>query len=132
MLVKVDRCSMQHSLEARAPFLSRSLVETMLDMPSEVRNPENNWYKGLFRAWVRDKVPRNVVAGKKRGFGVPRVLYPDLSAQKGVDSLRLCAEGGLIRRSAFDLIRRKPKLYWKLLQVERALDSGLFDPPEKN
>ena len=61
MLMKVDRCTMTHSLEARSPFLSHRLVEMMLNMPTEVRNPVPNWYKALFRMWLKGLIPEAVL-----------------------------------------------------------------------
>ena len=49
MLAKMDRCSMQHSIEARAPFLSHKLIESMLNLPTSIKNPPARWFKGLLQ-----------------------------------------------------------------------------------
>lgn len=125
-LVKVDRSSMWHSLEARSPFLSHTLLESMLNLPTDIRNPENNWYKGLFRDWIKDKIPKNVLNAPKRGFAVPQQWRPARSRQNEVQLLRRCIEASFVNPSAVSRIVRVPKLFWKFLQLEQALEKGLF------
>ncbi len=70
MLAKVDRTSMSHALEVRAPFLDPALVELALALPARVHfNPFSG--KRLLRRALRDIVPRHVRGGPKRGFEVP-------------------------------------------------------------
>jgi asparagine synthase (glutamine-hydrolysing) len=70
ILVKVDRMSMAHSLEARVPFLDRAVVEVCRRMPPSLR------LRGLTTKWVlrqamKTRLPNEVLYGKKRGFNVP-------------------------------------------------------------
>ena len=70
ILVKVDRMTMAHSLEARVPFLDHSLVEFAASLPSHLR------LKGLCKKYLLKKavagiVPRSILTGRKRGFNVP-------------------------------------------------------------
>lgn len=126
MLVKVDRCSMYHSLEARSPFLSHTLLETMFSMPTAVSNPDEDWYKGLFRQWAADKIPQNVINAPKRGFGAPGGWSPFASGKAGVEVLSHCIDASYVSPKAWPEIKRKPRLFWKFLQVERALEMGVI------
>lgn len=68
--VKMDRASMSHGLEARAPFLDQELVSYAARLPSEylLRYGEQ---KPLLNAALRDLVPNEIFARPKRGFQVP-------------------------------------------------------------
>ncbi len=70
ILVKVDRMSMLHSLEARVPFLDRSMLELTRRIPSRLRL-RGMTTKYLLRRVMADRLPTAVVRGKKRGFNVP-------------------------------------------------------------
>ncbi|MBT8257428.1 MAG: asparagine synthase (glutamine-hydrolyzing) [Bacteroidia bacterium] len=70
MLVKVDRTSMLNSLECRAPFLNRDLLQFTLSLP------ENYLLKGwnkkyLLKEAFKDVFPGGFLDKSKRGFGVP-------------------------------------------------------------
>ncbi|HEV8701907.1 MAG TPA: asparagine synthase (glutamine-hydrolyzing) [Candidatus Polarisedimenticolia bacterium] len=70
MLAKVDRTSMRHALEVRAPFLDPALVELALSLPSrEHFSPFSG--KRLLRRALRGIVPGHVRRAPKRGFEVP-------------------------------------------------------------
>ncbi len=125
-LVKVDRCSMHHSLEARSPFLSHTLVETMMNIPTEIRNPRKDWYKGLFRDWLKNKVPNRVLFSPKRGFSPPYTHYPRSSDYNDPNILKHCIDASIINKSAWPQIKRKPPLLWKFLQMERGLEAGIL------
>jgi asparagine synthase (glutamine-hydrolysing) len=70
MLVKTDRASMAHSLEARVPILDPVVAELALALPSrlKVRGLEK---KRLLRRAVAPLLPREILEGKKRGFSAP-------------------------------------------------------------
>ncbi len=70
LLVKADRMSMAHSLEARVPFLDRSVVELCRRMPSGLRL-RGLTTKYLLRRAMRGRLPAAIVAGRKKGFNVP-------------------------------------------------------------
>ncbi len=125
-LVKVDRSSMRHSLEARSPFLSHTLLEAMLNLPTNIRNPENNWYKGLFRNWLTNKIPENVLNAQKRGFAIPRTWTLVPPSGNTTQLLPRCIEASFINPSAVSRITKEPRVYWKFLQLEQALEKGLF------
>jgi asparagine synthase (glutamine-hydrolysing) len=70
LLPKTDRMTMAHSLEARAPFLDAAWVEWTARLPErfKVRGARTKW---LLRAAFADKLPPEVAARGKQGFGVP-------------------------------------------------------------
>ncbi len=131
LLVKVDRCSMRHSLETRAPFLSHRLIETMLDLPTEIRNPKNDWYKGLFRTWLKGKISDEVLAAPKRGFATPKHWGLINTSKEYNDCLRNCVNEEAINLEAIPKLAKRPKLFWKYLQIEKAYQDKYFVPIKK-
>lgn len=70
ILVKVDRAAMAVSLETRAPFLDRDLVEFAWSLPMhlKIRNGRGKW---LLRCLLDRYVPREIMDRPKVGFGIP-------------------------------------------------------------
>jgi asparagine synthase (glutamine-hydrolysing) len=79
LLVKVDIASMANSLEVRAPFLDRCLLEYALQLPTSlmIRGTRRKW---VLRKAFADTLPPENLARRKQGFGVPigRWLREDL------------------------------------------------------
>ena len=90
MLVKVDRMTMAHGLEARAPFLDHCLVELAARLPDSWKLKGLVWKKYLLRRLLKGKVPNSIRWQSKRGFNVPVGLWlkGDLKNYCG-DHLRL-------------------------------------------
>jgi len=70
LLVKIDRASMAHSLEARSPFLDHRVVEFAARIPSKYK-----WRRGS-KKWIlkrayKDFLPDSILERPKQGFGVP-------------------------------------------------------------
>ena len=70
VLQKVDRMSMAHGVEVRAPFLDIDLIEWALMLPDSMRLPGRQT-KPLLRKAAAKLLPSEVVSARKRGFGVP-------------------------------------------------------------
>lgn len=70
LLVKVDRATMLASVEARAPFLDREVMELVLPVPSrfKVRGLST---KAILKEAARGLVPDRVIDRRKRGLSVP-------------------------------------------------------------
>lgn len=68
--VKVDRAAMANSLETRAPFLDRRIVEFAWRLPREFKTGGGK-SKRILRDVVSGYVPRELVERPKMGFGVP-------------------------------------------------------------
>lgn len=73
LLTKVDRASMFHGLEVRAPFLDIDLVETVWRIPAEERLGPMTDVAGKrpLRQMLAARLGHDVVNQKKRGFAVP-------------------------------------------------------------
>jgi asparagine synthase (glutamine-hydrolysing) len=74
LLVKTDRASMAHSLEARVPFLDTVVTNLALALPRrhKVRGLAK---KVLLRNAAEPLLPRSVVHGRKRGFSIPAAAW---------------------------------------------------------
>ncbi|MGD0092400.1 MAG: asparagine synthase (glutamine-hydrolyzing) [Planctomycetota bacterium] len=109
VLHKVDRMSMAHGLEVRSPFLDVDLVSFALALLDNARLPGLKT-KPLLRKAAAQKLPPEVVAARKRGFGVPlddwfRGPLKDIA-------LRILGDSTLVRAKLF-----KPR-YWEQLWQE--------------
>ncbi|HMC00852.1 MAG TPA: asparagine synthase (glutamine-hydrolyzing) [Flavobacteriaceae bacterium] len=70
MLVKVDRTSMQNSLECRAPFLNKKLWQFSNNLPENYLL--NNWNKKyILKEAFKHYFPENFLEKSKQGFVVP-------------------------------------------------------------
>jgi asparagine synthase (glutamine-hydrolysing) len=93
LLVKTDRASMAHSLEARVPFLDPAVTNFAAALPARHR-VHGLRKKVLLRKAVAPLVPSQIVRGKKRGFSIPAAawlrgeLEPFARATLGPDTLR--------------------------------------------
>ena len=69
LLMYADKLSMAHSLEARVPYLDRTVVEyaQRLDATFKVRRGERKW---LHRRVCEKMLPPQILKRKKRGFAV--------------------------------------------------------------
>ncbi len=70
ILIKVDRATMAHSIEARAPFLDRELVELAFSVPRAWHRHGASG-KHLLRESFDDLLPTVLWKRRKQGFGVP-------------------------------------------------------------
>src|SRR5262249_21041015 len=67
LLTKVDRCTMAHGVESRAPFLQAALVEHAFSLPESAR------LRGTTGKWVlkrvaEDLLPADLLRRRKQGF----------------------------------------------------------------
>jgi asparagine synthase (glutamine-hydrolysing) len=74
LLVKTDRASMAHSLEARVPFLDPAVTSFAFSLPARHR-VSGFRKKVLLRKAVAPLVPEQIVRGKKRGFSIPAAAW---------------------------------------------------------
>jgi asparagine synthase (glutamine-hydrolysing) len=70
ILVKVDRASMLHSLEVRAPFLDIELVDFLRRLPADMKL-RGTTSKYILRRAAQTLLPADVLTRSKQGFGVP-------------------------------------------------------------
>lgn len=109
LLLKNDKMTMAHAVEARTPFLDHKLVEFLIKVPPSLKL---HWFreKYLLRKAMAGIVPEDILKRKKQGFSVPihrwingelRELVTDLFDKKNLDSI------GLINHNAVkDLMER--------------------------
>jgi len=70
VLVKTDRVSMKNSLEVRCPLLDRDFVELANSLPYSFKYKRFT-QKYIFKKLMEEKLPKNIVYRKKKGFGMP-------------------------------------------------------------
>jgi asparagine synthase (glutamine-hydrolysing) len=110
MLMKVDRMSMAHGVEARVPFLDLEFVARVQEVAAHLRLPVGGQTKPLLRRMLASYgLPTDIVLRKKTGFNVPlaseiRTTYRGVLTELLVDgsyvepyldaayTRRLCAE----------------------------------------
>jgi asparagine synthase (glutamine-hydrolysing) len=134
-LVKVDRASMAHGLEARPPLLDHELLELAARIPShyKVRGGETKW---ILKQACRNLLPADIVWRRKHGFDMPvdawlrgplRDLYEStvLSSQARVAGLidRATARG--LYRAHLAGTGRHGQVLWSLLILARWADRYL-------
>jgi asparagine synthase (glutamine-hydrolysing) len=70
ILVKVDRMTMAHSLEARAPLLDHQLIDFVARLPYDMKAREGRG-KVLLRKVAEALLPPALLAKRKQGFAIP-------------------------------------------------------------
>ena len=70
LLCKVDRASMYHSLETRAPFLNHKIYEYSLKLPFDNKINKNT-SKVILKDILSKYIPQNLFDRPKKGFGIP-------------------------------------------------------------
>lgn len=97
LLLKNDKMTMAHSVEARTPFLDHHLVEFLIKVPAKYKL---KWFreKHLLRKAMSGLVPPEIVKRKKQGFTVPvqkwvdndlKGLVEELFSKENIESLGL-------------------------------------------
>lgn len=129
ILAKVDRASMWHGLEVRAPFLARAMVEVAASLPARERIRGRRGKVALRRA-LRPWLPAQILDAPKQGFAMPigawlRGPLGGLAEEKIFGPHSLVREGWLretILRRWFEEHRRglvdHRKALWTLLVLE--------------
>ena len=127
LLVKVDIASMANSLEVRAPFLDRCLVEYALALPTSlmIRGTRRKWI--LQKAFAETLPPENL-ARRKQGFGVPIGQWLRHELRPLLDDLVLSPSGlgrGYLRAEAIRTLVEEHRRgvdhshrLWSLLALE--------------
>jgi asparagine synthase (glutamine-hydrolysing) len=97
ILTKLDRASMMHSLEARAPYLDPAVVETMTNLPASLifRNGRGKY---LLRRAASPLLPKPLLRKPKKGFGVPQARWlRTILRERMEEALRRNRTGGWLR-----------------------------------
>jgi asparagine synthase (glutamine-hydrolysing) len=128
MLVKVDRMSMAHSLEVRAPFLDHRLAELMNRVKFATKLPAGR-QKYLLRKAMERYLPASFLWRRKQGFAVPLSHWFKESLGDYVRQKLLAPNamvGQLFERSSLErivgeharLVRDRSYALWTLLMFE--------------
>jgi asparagine synthase (glutamine-hydrolysing) len=112
LLSKVDRATMLASIEARAPFLDRSLMELALRQPAMAGVGNVSMKIALKRA-AELRLPKDIVHRRKRGLSVPVSSMINKALRSEVDAM---LEPARLRRQG--LIRPEPVT--RLLEEHRS------------
>ena len=81
ILTKVDRASMQVSLESRVPYLSKEIIEFAFSLPEAVRLSGME-LKGIVKKAFEPILPKEILYRKKAGFSVPNSFIFDRTKNK--------------------------------------------------
>jgi asparagine synthase (glutamine-hydrolysing) len=90
VLVKVDRMTMAHGIEARSPLLDHRLVELAARMPGAWKRPPGSAGKQPLRQLAAQLFPAKLIDRPKRGFDIP---------------MKSWMSGGPLRRSIEEVLR---------------------------
>lgn len=95
LMSKIDRMSMAHSLELRAPFLDYRLVDYCLALPPKLRAGNTNKY--LLKQIAQKYIPSSIIDRKKKGFSSPFIewLYDEYGDEVLELMLRVSHQSGL-------------------------------------
>lgn len=107
-LVKVDRASMQNSLEVRVPFLDTAFVDFAFQLTASLKLYGKR-DKGLLREAMGNVLPSSVIDRGKRGFGPPlKYWFVDALADLAHERLQrsmVVSEGFLNQRAVDALLQ---------------------------
>jgi asparagine synthase (glutamine-hydrolysing) len=107
ILTKLDRASMMHSLEARAPYLDPKVVETMTNLPASLifRNGRGKY---LLRRAGAPLLPAPLRRKPKKGFGVPQAAWlRTILRERMEEALRVNRAGGWLRPEVIETMWRE-------------------------
>lgn len=102
ILTKTDRASMANSLEVRAPFLDKDLVDFTRQIEGSLKL-RHLTSKYLLKKAARGLIPDRIIDRPKKGFGIPIAHW--------------------LRHELKDLVASEFKSQWMR-------ESGIFNPPE--
>ena len=127
LLIKADRCSMQASLEARAPFLDHKLVEYAATIPFNLKL-KGNITKHILKESARGLLPDSIIDRKKHGFGVPlgAWLRKDIQPVRDILLSQTARQRGLMNMAVVERLikehetgqRDHNRQLWTLLTLE--------------
>lgn len=104
ILQKVDRASMAHSIEARAPFLDSRLAGLAVAQPL-ARHRRGLRGKALLRGAFADLLPDWLWRRRKQGFGVPVHAWFRGPLDADLEALLRDSDGPLDRRAVLEMAR---------------------------
>lgn len=109
LMTKIDRMSMAHSLELRAPFLDYRLVEYMLSVDETIKQGNTNKY--LLKKIAYKYLPKDIVDRRKKGFSSPFIewLYEEYKEEVLNTILRVNQELNLFNKEFVKFLYNEAK-----------------------
>ena len=99
IMTKTDRASMKYSLEVRSPLLDYRIVEASFHIPHKYKYHYFD-KKHILKSIAYDYIPKELLSGPKRGFGVPLAKW--LRGPLKEEIRQYSDEGFLNRQGIFD------------------------------
>ncbi len=107
ILTKVDRASMMHSLEVRAPFLDPGVADSLTSLPPDLIFRAGRG-KRLLRRLGRDLLPEPLLAKPKKGLGVPLTAwFKTVLRERMEEALAASRTDGWFRHQAVERLWRE-------------------------
>lgn len=119
ILVKVDRMSMAHSLEVRAPLLDYEMIEFAAKIPSILKFNKGE-KKYILKKTFNRLLPDNILYRKKMGFSVPLDSWLRNELKLKFEHKVLAAENGV--SDYFNM--HQIETLWQLHQSQKADNSA--------
>jgi asparagine synthase (glutamine-hydrolysing) len=142
ILTKVDRASMSSSLEVRAPFLDRQVIDFAWRLPIAMKINGSNT-KWILRDILKRYVPNELIDRPKMGFGIPlgdwlrgplKIWAEDLLMEKKLNEHGLFSAKE-IKALWDDHISRKSGLQnklWSILMFQSWIETQSSGSPKVN
>lgn len=105
LLVKMDRCSMAHGLEARSPFLDTAVIEYAAGLPDRFKLCGRRT-KVILKEAFQDLLPEAIQRRGKWGFGAPLDTWFRHDLRTAVGDLLLAPDARLARFLEPAVVRR--------------------------
>ena len=122
MLMKLDKMTMAHSIESRAPLLDHEFAEFCSTIPMRLKI-NGNISKFILRKTLTGKVPEVIVNKRKTGLTMPKVAW--LDAAKEIIPQILSEESikkrGYFNNNILKIVRnynKNSQKVWSLLMLE--------------
>lgn len=107
LLVKVDRATMHHSLEARVPFLDHRIIEFALNLDPSLKI-KNGQSKYLLKKILFNNLPQDLFSRPKKGFSIPLKHWLKNELRHLIDhylSENKIREGGIFRQKPIEKLK---------------------------
>lgn len=104
--LRLDRTSMAHSIEARAPFMDHKVIEFAARIPHSLRTgPKFNKY--LLRRAMRNDLPPVVIEARKSPFHAPAAWFTSAAESDTLLQPRAIADAGMVKPEPVQALREK-------------------------
>ena len=107
LLAKVDRASMQYSLETRVPLLDHRIIEFAFNLSNDLKIKDGNM-KYLLKEVLYDYVPKQIFDRPKQGFSIPLIKWLKTDLKYLVDkytSEEVINKYGILKYSRVEKLR---------------------------